>query len=187
MSIHIIDASPVYVIGLVHVLTGAGLTVSGINAPPAPLPTHSTGAFLVDPSVLEPPAAARYVADVAKVGPVLVLEMGIPEEQRSIYLGAGAYEVLDKIREPKTLVETVQAMVAQEAAQSTHKSAPALSNRESQVLQHISRGLTHGQVARRLGISQHTVDTYVKRARLKLSLGNKAELTRAALFQDFDN
>ncbi|NUT48713.1 MAG: helix-turn-helix transcriptional regulator [Saccharothrix sp.] len=56
-----------------------------------------------------------------------------------------------------------------------------LSRREQQVLQHIAEGLTHGQIARQLGISQHTVDTYVKRIRSKLLLGNKADLTRAAL------
>ncbi|MFC7585743.1 response regulator transcription factor [Nonomuraea antimicrobica] len=49
------------------------------------------------------------------------------------------------------------------------------------MLRRISQGLTHGQIATRLGISRHTVDTYVKRIRAKLGAGNKAELTRAAL------
>jgi DNA-binding CsgD family transcriptional regulator len=56
-----------------------------------------------------------------------------------------------------------------------------LSEREEQVLRQISHGLTHGQIATRLAISPHTVDTYVKRIRAKLGVGNKAELTRAAL------
>jgi DNA-binding NarL/FixJ family response regulator len=66
---------------------------------------------------------------------------------------------------------------------SEHHAAPDchLSEREEQVLRQISRGLTHGQIATRLGISPHTVDTYVKRIRAKLGVGNKAELTRAAL------
>lgn len=59
----------------------------------------------------------------------------------------------------------------------------ALSRREEQVLHHISRGLTHAQIATRLGISPHTVDTYVKRVRTKLGVGNKAELTRCALIR----
>ena len=57
----------------------------------------------------------------------------------------------------------------------------ALSEREEQVLRQISQGLTHHQIATRLGISRNTVDTYVKRIRAKLGAGNKAELTRAAL------
>ncbi|GAA0743712.1 response regulator transcription factor [Dactylosporangium roseum] len=59
--------------------------------------------------------------------------------------------------------------------------ADALSPRERQVLTCIALGRTHSQVARILGISAHTVDTYVKRARGKLGLGNKADLTRAVL------
>ena len=61
--------------------------------------------------------------------------------------------------------------------------AVTLSGREEQVLRQISRGLTHGQIATRLGISPHTVNTYVKRIRAKLGVGNKAELTRAALLR----
>ncbi|NJQ00269.1 response regulator transcription factor [Streptomyces zingiberis] len=60
-----------------------------------------------------------------------------------------------------------------------------LSVRERQVLTGIAKGLTHDQVAYRLRISRHTVDTYVKRVRRKLGLGNKAELARAAAGQDF--
>lgn len=55
-----------------------------------------------------------------------------------------------------------------------------LTNRESEVLTLVSSGLTHKQVARQLGLSKSTVDTYVQRVRQKLNIGNKAELTRAA-------
>ncbi|WP_431936228.1 response regulator transcription factor [Micromonospora sp. RP3T] len=58
---------------------------------------------------------------------------------------------------------------------------PALSRREHQVLSLVARGLTHQQIARRLQISIHTVDTYVRRIKEKWKLGNKADLTRAAL------
>lgn len=56
-----------------------------------------------------------------------------------------------------------------------------LSPREEETLDLIARGFTHAQVARRMGISKATVDTYVERIRGKLQVGNKAELTRAAL------
>jgi len=58
---------------------------------------------------------------------------------------------------------------------------PPLAPREEEALALIARGLTHGQVATRMGISRATVDTYVERIRAKLQVGNKAELTRAAL------
>ncbi|MGW3442070.1 response regulator transcription factor [Streptomyces sp. NPDC001076] len=56
-----------------------------------------------------------------------------------------------------------------------------LSPREREVLGHLVEGCTHHQAARRIGISQHTVDTYVKRIRSKLGASNKAQLVRAAL------
>ncbi|MCX5063878.1 MULTISPECIES: response regulator transcription factor [unclassified Streptomyces] len=59
--------------------------------------------------------------------------------------------------------------------------APQLSAREEEALAYIARGFTHAQTATRMGISKATVDTYVERIRRKLQLGNKAELTRAAL------
>ncbi|MFF8975169.1 LuxR family transcriptional regulator [Streptomyces sp. NPDC014995] len=59
-----------------------------------------------------------------------------------------------------------------------------LSPREEQVLDFIAAGLTHAQAARRLGISQHTVDTHVKRIRAKLGVGNKAEMVRLALARE---
>jgi DNA-binding NarL/FixJ family response regulator len=56
-----------------------------------------------------------------------------------------------------------------------------LSPREEQALDLIARGYTHAQAATRMGVTKATVDTYVERVRAKLRLGNKAELTRAAL------
>ncbi len=56
-----------------------------------------------------------------------------------------------------------------------------LSGREQEALSYIAAGFTHAQTATRMGVTKATVDTYVDRIRRKLGLGNKAELTRAAL------
>jgi len=56
-----------------------------------------------------------------------------------------------------------------------------LSRREIETLRLIVDGCTHRQVARRLGLTEETVNTYVKRIRGKLNAGNKAELTRKAI------
>ena len=58
---------------------------------------------------------------------------------------------------------------------------PELSPREEQALSLIADGFTHAQVATRMGVTRKTVETYVERIRAKLQVGNKAELTRAAL------
>lgn len=57
----------------------------------------------------------------------------------------------------------------------------SLTAREIGTLRLVAQGLTHRQVARRLSLAEATVDTYVKRIRAKLGVGNKAELTRMAV------
>jgi two-component system, NarL family, nitrate/nitrite response regulator NarL len=61
--------------------------------------------------------------------------------------------------------------------------AARLSPREEQALDLVARGFTHAQTATRMGVSKSTVDTYVERIRGKLQVGNKAELTRAAMLR----
>jgi DNA-binding NarL/FixJ family response regulator len=56
-----------------------------------------------------------------------------------------------------------------------------LAPREVETLQWIARGLTHRQIATRMGLTQATVNTYAKRIRAKLKVSNKAELTRIAM------
>ena len=57
----------------------------------------------------------------------------------------------------------------------------SLASREVETLQWVAEGLTHGQISRRMGLTEATVSTYVKRIRTKLNAGNKAELTRRAI------
>lgn len=73
------------------------------------------------------------------------------------------------------LADLVGAMLANRADE------PELSPREEQALGWIARGFTHAQTARRMGVTKATVDSYVERIRRKLQVGNKAELTRAAI------
>ena len=56
-----------------------------------------------------------------------------------------------------------------------------LAPREVEALGHIAHGLTHAQAATRMGVRESTIDTYIKRIRGKLKVGNKAELTRKAI------
>lgn len=57
----------------------------------------------------------------------------------------------------------------------------ALAPREEETLRYIAQGFTQAQAAARMGVSPGTVDTYVKRIRGKLGVGNKADLTRKAM------
>lgn len=68
-----------------------------------------------------------------------------------------------------------------ELSRPPHADPHGLAPREVETLQWIARGLTHGQIATRMGLSQATVNTYAKRVRSKLKVNNKAELTRIAI------
>ena len=59
--------------------------------------------------------------------------------------------------------------------------APLLTIKEIEVVRYIALGLTHRQIARRLGVSEATVHTHAKRLRRKLGATNKADLTRRAI------
>ncbi|GGR04239.1 helix-turn-helix transcriptional regulator [Streptomyces pilosus] len=99
---------------------------------------------------------------------------------RPVALGADEY--LHDRSSPDDLIKAVHgAALKVRSSAGAVPARGALSPREQQVLDFIAAGLTHAQTARRLGISQHTVDTHVKRIRTKLGVGNKAEMVRLAL------
>jgi DNA-binding NarL/FixJ family response regulator len=64
---------------------------------------------------------------------------------------------------------------------SAESGSGGLAPREVETLRLIALGLTHTQIARRMGLSEATVNTYAKRIRAKLNVSNKAELTRMAI------
>ncbi|HET6500083.1 MAG TPA: helix-turn-helix transcriptional regulator [Amycolatopsis sp.] len=63
---------------------------------------------------------------------------------------------------------------------------PNLSSREREVLRHFGRGLTYLQIARRMGIACSTVDTYLRRVRVKSGAASGAELVRLAVILEQD-
>ncbi|GHH85691.1 hypothetical protein GCM10018793_54690 [Streptomyces sulfonofaciens] len=60
-------------------------------------------------------------------------------------------------------------------------SRPALTPREGQVLSLLVDGGTYWSIARHLGISPHTVDTYLRRLRGKTGAANRTQLIVWAL------
>jgi DNA-binding NarL/FixJ family response regulator len=187
----ILVSSPLFLIGLVHTLSDAGIKVVGVRTSPDEEPSWLADVLLIDADALSSPGDLDRISEAARCAAVLVLTNDA-DAGNGTYLRAGAAGVITK-REPGERVVTAVRAVTSGAhvgpsdcgdrppAERTEASGHHLSEREEQVLRQISRGLTHGQIATRLGISPHTVDTYVKRIRAKLGVGNKAELTRAAL------
>jgi DNA-binding NarL/FixJ family response regulator len=58
---------------------------------------------------------------------------------------------------------------------------PQLTDRETEVLRLVAKGLTARQVAERLGLSHRTVENHVQNTLSKLQLHNRAQLVRYAL------
>nr|AGZ93819.1 luxR-family transcriptional regulator [Streptomyces sp. WM6391] len=159
----------------VHVLSAAALALPGV---PLVLPDRFD--VLVIDRPLGRPHLAGIEAAAARASCVLLLSDAAAEQPRP-----GVTLCLPERTDPMALAAAVH-LAARNAqlpprSAGAAKEAGALSVRERQVLRLLADGLTHDQAARRLGISRHTVDTYVKRIRAKLALGNKAELVKAAM------
>lgn len=191
---------PIYLIGLVHLLRDSGIAVlAATDWPKTNRPSMFADAVVVDAETLESGDHLSLVTETRTDTPVLVVNTD--PSKRHALLEGGAAEVVEKGESCDRIVGAIRSVVAGaglardvisvvEARTPGQRGLdggspePTLSIRESQVLTHIAHGLTHGQIATRLGISPHTVDTYVKRIRTKLGIGNKAELTRFALLRD---
>jgi DNA-binding NarL/FixJ family response regulator len=65
--------------------------------------------------------------------------------------------------------------------------APRLTDRETEVLRLVAKGLSYKQIAARLGVSHRTVQNHVQNTLNKLHLHNRVELTRYAIERGLDD
>ena len=68
----------------------------------------------------------------------------------------------------------------------TRSDAPRLTDRETEVLRLVAKGLSYKQIAARLGVSHRTVQNHVQNTLGKLQLHNRVELTRYAIEHGLD-
>lgn len=61
--------------------------------------------------------------------------------------------------------------------------APVLTERETEVLRLVAKGLTARQIGERLVVSHRTVESHVQNTLRKLQLHNRAQLVRYAIEQ----
>jgi DNA-binding NarL/FixJ family response regulator len=69
---------------------------------------------------------------------------------------------------------------------STGAATPKLTERETEVLRLVAKGLSYRQIAERLVLSHRTVQNHVQNTLGKLQLHNRVELTRYAIEQGLD-
>ena len=192
IKVEVFDSCPVYAEGLRALLSANGIAVT-LKAATTDGVSWRADLVLVDPALVGQERLPAFVATAARVAPVLLLATVADEATAVAYARLGARGVVNRTAPTPTVLGAVRAVAgggqfwthpaaaSTTAAHSSTEPDDTLSPRERQVLRQIAGGLTHTQIATRLGISRHTVDTYVKRIRTKLNVGNKAELTRAAM------
>lgn len=72
------------------------------------------------------------------------------------------------------------------ARSSGEESAPTLTERETEILRHVAKGLTARQIGERLSLSHRTVENHVQATLRKLQLANRVELARYAIEHGLD-
>ncbi|MFQ0812449.1 LuxR family transcriptional regulator [Brucella anthropi] len=85
------------------------------------------------------------------------------------------------IRARLNLVARVRAISAKPVPMEPEGAFIHLSRRETEVLKEIGAGHRNGEIARKLGLSEHTVSDYVKAIYQKLDVSSRAEATREAI------
>jgi DNA-binding NarL/FixJ family response regulator len=192
IRVDVVDSMSIYVKGLEASLAPSGISVfshtGGVNCSG----NWRADVFLVNPDAVDGALLSEFVADLSSVAPVLLLIHEVSELAKDHCALTGACGLVRRSADAATVVSAVRSVVAGgefwdslgpalKVGTEVAEVPDSLSPRELQVLRQIARGLTHGQIATRLRISGNTVNTYVKRIRSKLRLGNKAELTRFAM------
>jgi DNA-binding NarL/FixJ family response regulator len=190
IRIAMFDGSPIFEYGVRQLIADApGLRMVETQSSNA-LPLM-TDVFLIGVNIPVRDAIVGLVRRASRIAPVLLVEEPAVDRQLiDMCRRVGAGGVLDRAVRADHLLDSIRALAAGLVLPSA-EDRPAdtvadirenmLSSREQQVLHQIAQGMTHGQIATAIGISRHTVDTYVKRIRAKLGAGNKAELTRIAI------
>lgn len=142
---------------------------------------------------------------VARDASVRILVLSASGERQDVLdaLTAGATGYLVKSAELGELVSAVRAVAAGDAvftpglaglvlgeyrrlAGAPVPDAPQLTERETEVLRLVAKGLTYREIAARLVLSHRTVQNHVQNTLTKLQMHNKAQLVRYALEQGLD-
>ncbi|GGZ66773.1 response regulator [Streptomyces subrutilus] len=112
---------------------------------------------------------------------------------------AGAQELIDAVRRTAAgdavftpglaglVLGEYRRLAADPAPTASHETAPRLTDRETEVLRLVAKGLSYKQIAERLVISHRTVQNHVQNTLGKLQLHNRVELVRYAIERGLDD
>lgn len=212
ISVMVVDDHPMWRDGVSRDLTEAGLrvvaTAEGVAAATRRATAVRPDVVLMDMQ-LPDGSGAEATAEVLRVSPgSRVLVLSASDERGDVLeaIKAGATGYLVKSASAAELIEAVRATAAGQAVftpglagvvlgefrriagapPDPRTERPVLTERETEVLRLVAKGLSAKQIATRLGVSHRTVENHVQATLRKLQLGNRVELTRYAIEQGLD-
>lgn len=208
ISVMVVDDHPMWRDGVSRDLTEAGFLVAA-TAEDAGAATRRAavvqpGVVLMD-MLLPDGDGASTTSEVLRVSPesrVLVLSASAERDDVLDAIKAGASGYLVKSASVAELIEAVRATAAGQPvftpglaglvlgeyrrmaaapAEPGEPHRPALTDRESEVLRMVAKGLSAKQIASRMSLSHRTVENHVQATLRKLQLANRVELARYAI------
>lgn len=209
LRVMVVDDHPMWRDAVERDLTGAGHEVVAVAATGREAVARFTATrpdvVVLDLQIPEPDGVA-VTAAIAGVDPrarVLILSASGEHADVLAAVKAGATGYLVKSASREELLEAVRRVGAgdpvftpglaglvlgefQGGADRGQADAQALTERETEVLKMVAKGLSYRQIAERLVLSHRTVQNHVQNTLRKLQMHNRVELTRFAIEQGLD-
>lgn len=210
LRVLVVDDHPIWRDGVARDLESGGMAVCGTAGDVAQAVRVATATrpdvvlldlHLPDGSGVE---VARALASLEPPPRILVLSASGERQDVLDALTAGATGYLVKSASSTELVDAVRRVAVGDAVftpglaglvlgeyrrlatAGPREASPQLTDRETEVLRLVAKGLTYPQIAERLVLSVRTVQNHVQNTLTKLQLHNKAQLVRYAMEQGLD-
>ncbi|UYM05387.1 response regulator [Solicola gregarius] len=212
VRVMVVDDHPMWRDGVARDLEESGFEVVATAADGREAIARATATtpdvVVLDLNIPEPDGVAVSAAVAADLPDVRVLVLSASGEQADVLeaIKAGATGYLVKSASREALVDAVRKVASGEAvftpglaglvlgeyrrlsdaSPAEEPDAPALTERETEVLRLVAKGLAYKQIAERLVVSHRTVQNHVQNTLRKLQMHNRAELVRYAIEHGID-
>lgn len=205
LRVMVVDDHPMWREAVERDLAGAGHEVVAVAATGREAVARFTATrpdvVVLDLQIPEPDGVAVTAAIAAAAPEARVLILSASGEHADVLAAvkAGATGYLVKSASREELLEAVRRVGAGEPVftpglaglvlgefQSDKASSQTLTERETEVLKMVAKGLSYRQIADRLVLSHRTVQNHVQNTLRKLQMHNRVELTRYAIEHGLD-
>ena len=210
LRVMVVDDHPMWRDGVARALTDEGFdvvaTADGVGSSARRARAVLPDVVLMDMQLPDGSGVQATAAVLAASPGTRVLVLSASDERDDVLdaVKAGASGYLVKSASKSELVEAVRATGSGQAVftpglaglvlgeyrrmsrEPASPAKPTLTERETEVLRHVAKGLSAKQIAGRLGVSHRTVENHVQASLRKLQLGNRVELARYAIENGLD-